>query len=155
MKIAKMIGEDIADVKKQIVMPPNPLDELGVPTLHPDYYRPLTPMLRARFEYASEWRNAYAGHDWLSIQQMKDATKDGKLLDKVKSCAEMWSSSPPARFAMSQISLFGIYFDQGEETYLVWPTTDGAEPHVVSYAGNYEREFNNLKDYLSFILHEP
>lgn len=153
IEVAKMVdGPGATPFNQQVVFPPEPWDEPGVPTLKGGVFRPFTEMLRARFEFASEWREAHAGHHWLSLSQMRDAVEDTAILNRIESCAKCWDTSPPATHPPDRVSLFGVYFEQGEEIYLLWPDMNGEEPEVVSYAGNYEERFKNLEEYLRVLI---
>ena len=61
---------------------------------------------------------------------------------------------PLVQMPSSRISLFGLYPEQYEEIYLIWPLddNDGSEPEILSYAGNYEYQFPNFAEYLKCLI---
>lgn len=137
---------------QQVVTPPVELPEIGIPTLAEGVYEPWTPMLRARFAYASSWRNADAGVDWLSLQQMEQAATEANLIDLVNARIECWDGSPIRGVPFSRLSLFGLDLDQGEEVYLLWPAVSGEEPAIISYSGNFESTFADFGAYLQHLI---
>jgi hypothetical protein len=138
----------------QVVEPPEAELSSKVSTLQRGHYRKITPYLRARFEYAGSWKEADAGNKWLGLKQMEAALQDPSVLEQIRARPEIWTESPLVQMPSSRISLFGLYPEQYEEIYLIWPLDDddGSEPEILSYAGNYEYQFSNFAEYLKCLI---
>lgn len=115
---------------------------------------PMTPMLKARFEYAGSWKKAHAGHEWLSLVQMKEVITDQEVLKQVEDRKEVWVDSLLCTYPRSKVSIFGLYPEQREEIYLIWPDIAGNEPAVLSYVGNYEEHYSNFGNYLQSLIRD-
>ena len=152
LEVHQRYGDPSLPPIKQVVEPPVPLSNFGVPTLQSGHYKPMTPMLATRFEFAGAWKEADAGHDWLSIQEMEAASLDANIREQISIRKETWDESPINLVPPSRISLFGIYRDQSEEIYLVWPAAVESEPEILSYAGNFESKFANFGHYLRHLI---
>ncbi len=152
IEVHRMFGDSSSQQISQLILPPKPLSQLGVATLQPNHYKPLSPMLKARFEYAGSWKEADAGHEWLDLTQIEECLRDQRVLKQIRERMQVWNESPIAKLPLSRISLFGIYGDQSEEIYLIWPEKNGTEPKVLSYAGNFEAEFTNFGHYLKHLI---
>lgn len=152
IEVHKMLGDQTIPPLKQVVSPPDPASNLEVPTLEPGFYKRMTPLLKSRFEYAGAWKEADAGHEWLSLKGMEAAIRNPKVLEQIKMRIETWTDSPLARLPASRISLFGLYGDQSEEIYLIWPLADGDEPQILSYSGNFEAKFSDFAQYLKHLI---
>lgn len=152
-EVAQKFGNQMP-VLEQIVEPPESASTLMVPTLERKCVRSTSPMLKARFEYAGSWREADAGHEWLSLQGMEEAVQDPKVLEQIKTRVDHWVDSPLLKLPASRVSLFGLYREQCEEIYLIWPLGDGGEPEILSYVGNFEERFSNFADYLKHLLED-
>lgn len=148
----RMFGDLTSQQITQVIQPPQPLTQLGMATLQQGHYRPLSPMLKARFEYAGSWKEADAGHEWLDLTQIEECLRDQRVLKQIRERIQVWNESSLAKLPPSRISLFGLYRDQSEEIYLIWPNENGTEPKVLSYAGNFEAEFTNLGHYLKHLI---
>ena len=138
----------------QVVEPPEAELSSKVPTLQRGHYRKITPYLRARFEYASSWKEAEAGHEWLGLKQMETALRDPDVLEQIRVRPAIWTESPLVQMPPSRISLFGLYPEQYEEIYLIWPLDDDdyGEPEILSYAGNFESSFSDFAQYLNHLI---
>jgi hypothetical protein len=147
-KASAVMGEDVSRLLKQIVHPPEPL--YGIPTLEIGNYKRVTPMLKARFEYAGSWEMALGSQSLLSICEMERLWHDKELISIVKARAEYWRHSPVALYAWDKISVVALGTD--EETYLIWPDTEGQEPMVYSYLGQIGQPFQNLKELFEVYL---
>jgi hypothetical protein len=137
---------------QQTVSPPVALPDVGIPSLARGVYKRITPMIKARFEYASNWKNADAGLDWLSVQEMEQAATDAKLIEMVNSRIDSWDGTPLKGVSFSQLSLFGVNREQEEEVYLLWPIMAGQEPAIISYTGNFESKFADFGTYLQHLI---
>ena len=124
----------------------------GIPTLEPSVNRKLSPMLRARFNFAGDWENAFIGSTWLGIPSMKSYLRKRSVRKQIAVRGTYWEGSVVARYHPQRIGLFSIDLDDGSETYLVWPRKDSVEPRLVWYVAQQEHRFKNLKEYVqSFI----
>lgn len=138
----------------QVIEPPEAQLNSKIPTLQPGHYRKITPYLKARFEYAGSWKEADGGNEWLGLGQMDAVLQEPKVLEQIRSRPELWTESPLVQMPASRISLFGLYPEQYEEIYLIWPLDDAedGEPEILSYAGNYERQFSDFAQYLHCLM---
>jgi hypothetical protein len=123
----------------------------GIPTLKRGIYREPTPMLRARFEYCGSWTNAFPGLTWLGLGEMRSVFRTGAI-DLVKTRQEYWDGSAPATVDWAQLSLFAIDEEEGCEVYLVWSGKPTVEPKLVWYEAQHESSFENLIDFLEYLL---
>ena len=117
------------DLLPQVIHPAVDIVGRGVPTLKPGIFRPMTPMLQSRFEYAGTWENAFNGHSMLSLDEMEKAWTDDEKLYAVSIRQEHWKDSPPAIYPSEHLSLFAHNIE-GEEIYLIWPDSLVGEPRV-------------------------
>ena len=138
----------------QVVEPPEKEPGSKVPTLQRGQYRKITPFLKARFEYAGSWKEADGGHEWLGLKQMETALRDPDILEQIRVRPEIWTESPLVQMPPSRISLFGLYPEQYEEIYLIWPLDDDdyGEPKILSYAGNFESMYSDFAEYLHYLI---
>jgi hypothetical protein len=121
-----------------------------LPTFHSTVSRALTPMLRARFDYAGSWKR---GRDiWLGASEMASFMKQEPIRLYHRSLRENWARSAPMVFGDDRLTLFAITTGVPENpTYLVWGT-DKVEPEVWTYAGMESCEFPDLERYLKWCL---
>lgn len=128
-----------------------------IPTLEPNYYRPISPMLKVRFNILSHLLDATHG-DWLSIKEMEllwdDDIQDTRIRDiknNLIANIENWENNAGALFKKNRLSLFAGSAYTYEQIYLLW--LDGfEEPQLWIYDTNGEARFIDLDDYLkSFI----
>jgi hypothetical protein len=138
------IGEDM----QLLIEPTRKLTR--VPTFQRGISRTLTPMLEARFEYASRIRH---GLDiWLSMRQMNIWMRKKTIQTIHRARRNSWIDSAPNLNRDSQLSLFGITLEVPQNaTYLVWDD-EGEEPRVWSCSGMDAEEYNNLEEYLRSYL---
>lgn len=123
----------------------------GVPTLQQGIYRPASPMLTARFQFAGSWTYAAAGQTWLSPQSMEKAWNNKGIGKQLKLRKEHWSESVLNKATPDRVALFGIDREEKEETYLHF-AEDASEPEIFQYVSNAEKKFANLEDYLHYLL---
>lgn len=96
--------------------------------------RKLSPMLKSRFEYASNWRNANLDQDWLSLKEISEIYNNDIAKEWLILRRENWPETPPESISASHCSLFSLNPYEPEEAYLVW--TEGIiEPQVWRYFG--------------------
>jgi hypothetical protein len=146
---AGMTKEEIGPLE-QTIDPPEPFKS-GIPTLKKGVNRKPSPMIEARFKYAGTWKQI--DRVWLGVRAMEETLKRRSVQQSFKSMKENWEGSAPARFPAERLSLFAIVDGSDEDqTYLVWPEKDGAEPEIWAYAGQGETKHKNLEQYLKWVL---
>lgn len=124
----------------------------GVPSLKKGTYWDFTPMLRARFSFASTWTNAAAAQRWLSLSEMESAREKDSILQQIEVRKRYWTKCMLNRAALDRLSLFGVDDVEKEETYLLWGGQ--VEPRVLQYVGHDEKEFEDLNEYLEFLTEQ-
>ncbi len=137
-------GREIVSNFKQILDTPTLISK-GVPTLQRGVYKPITPMLRHRFEFAGRWKKAVPGLDFLNLEDMEAVWDDSNILEQIGIRRENWELSPPT-LPLLNVTLFAINIPQCEEIYLVWNDVE-PEPALWSYGGNHERVLANIGEY--------
>jgi hypothetical protein len=131
----------------ELTMAP-PEQARAIPTFDPQFTRPLSPMLQARFDYASAVN--YAGELWLSVSEIPRQMKKRALQRYHKSLRNNWEGSAPMLFPDSQLSLFAVTKGVPDHLmYLVW-TTEGDEPELWRYAGINSHTFKDLAAFLTW-----
>ncbi|NBS91554.1 hypothetical protein EBS67_16405 [bacterium] len=119
-----------------------------LPTFDKSKSRKLTPMLKARFEYASTIK--YGQDIWLDPNQMALSMADDELNIYHTSLRDHWENSAPMRFKDKDLTLFGITDGCPEDrVYLVWKN-EGKEPELWSYMGMEVLEFKNLEKFFEW-----
>ncbi len=110
----------------------------------------LTPMLKARFEYAGSWDIAQSV--WLSANEMTSHMKLKRIKDYHRSLRENWDGSAPMMLSDDRLTLFGITKGVPDNLiYLAWTKND-KEPEVWTYAGMESHHFKNLKQFFKWCL---
>lgn len=134
---------------------PSPANQLTqhVPTLLPDFYRPLSPMLRARFAAFGAWREATHAN-WLSFEQMQalwpEQPRDEEMEQirkNIQVVAENWANDAVALFKPERVSVFAAAREGNERLYLVWFDCI-EEPEIWAYDTSGEAHYQNLATYL-------
>lgn len=127
-----------------------------VPTLAKGVYRPVSPMLRARFQAFGRWRLATHGH-WLSAADMAalwDEPTD-PLLREIRemreAAEENWPDEASALFRPERLSLFAGNDVSNDKIYLLWLDCE-EESEIWVYDSNGEGRYPNLAAYLSAYL---
>jgi hypothetical protein len=131
----------------QVQTKPEPLGK-GIPSLVRNVYLNPSPMIEARFSVVGRWENGVLCQTWLAISEMKKAWTDKSLLGQISLRRENWPQSPLRTHPPERTSLFAVDKEEGEESYLLWPPMDGAEPAVLRYVGHDEQI---CKDLAAFI----
>ena len=122
-----------------------------LPTFDKSKSRKLTPMLKARFEYASTIK--YGQDIWLDPNQIALSMADDELNIYHTSLRDHWENSAPMRFKDKDLTLFGITDGCPEyRVYLVWKT-EGEEPEVWEYFGFDENKYKNLEKFFESQVH--
>ena len=119
-----------------------------LPTFDKSKSHKLTPMLKARFEYASTIKSG--GEIWLNPKQMVFFMSDDELNIYHNSLRDHWEDSAPMLYPDKCLTLFGITEGVPEHrVYLVWKN-EGKEPELWSYMGMEVLEFKNLEKFLKW-----
>jgi hypothetical protein len=127
-------------------------DVQTIPTFARKKSYPTTPLLRARFEYASTMK--YATDTWLSVRQMQRWMRKKEIRSYHKSLRENWEASAPMCFRDDQLTLIEVTEGVPDNlTYLVWCHGE-AEPEIWSYRGFDSNRFTDLEDYLIWCLRQ-
>ncbi len=99
-----------------------------IPTFASKKIYPPTPLLKARFEYASTVQ--YATDTWLSVSQMQRWMRKKEVRSYHNALRENWESSAPMLFRDDQLTLLEITEGVPDSlTYLIW-CHEGAEPEL-------------------------
>lgn len=120
-------------------------------TLNPGIFRPLSPMLKARFEFCHAWKDAYLSQDWLGLQEIRNWPNNQNIVRRLELRQENWDFVPPASVPPENCAIYAVNPYELDETYLVW-TDDAEEPQIWEFFGADYKMFTNLDRYLEFIL---
>ena len=130
----------------------------NVPTLAKGIYRPVTPMLQARFAAFGRWKRATHGH-WLSASDMAalwDEPADPLLREirEMREAAEEdWPNDASALFRPERLSLFAGSDVSNEKIYLLWRDFED-EPELWVYDSNGEGRYRDLAAYLTAYIED-
>lgn len=150
LRDAGLSQEMIDKELKMVVKPPEPYPK-GIPTLAAGVYRPPTPMISARFNFAGSIRDI--SDKWLSVSEMEKVINNRKVMRHIESHRKHWFGSAPAVFSDDRLSLLRLVVGEEENmTFLVWPEATGPEPEIWHYAGHHEAIYQNLKAFLVWIV---
>lgn len=136
-------GEARAAVRQRIGRPS------GVPQTYPTLGtrgRPLSPMLRVRYELAGgiddmTWR-------FPSPARLARLHRSPSLRAAYLAQAESWQGSAPMRFVPGRLSVLAEATVHGRDiAYLVW-RDEAAEPEVWAYVGRREHRYRDLAAFL-------
>lgn len=120
-------------------------------TLEPGFHRTLSPMLKKRFEFCSEWNNAYLSQKWMSIEEINNWTNNAKIKEWVNLRKDnSYNGEPLEDCPMKNIAIFSINPYEPEEIYLVW-NEGKLEPRVWHYVGSEFYTFNSFRRFLLYI----
>lgn len=123
----------------------------ALPTFSKGVRCPITPMLKARFDFAGSWNNG--GDIWLSPSEMERWMNKKSVLVHHRALREEWDESAPMLFPDDRLTLYAVTQGVPENlTYLVWGK-QGGEPEVWSYVGQSAERFSDLEQYLNWCLH--
>jgi hypothetical protein len=132
-------------------LPAEPLDQ-GIPLLAKNRYRQPSPMLAIRFALVGRWENAATGQTWLGINDMKKAWSSKAIAEQIGLRRKYWPTSVVAQHPDSRITLYALWEDEKDETYLLWPEDDsGTEPEIYRYVGYEENRHENLLEMLKWL----
>ncbi|SHG91583.1 hypothetical protein SAMN04488522_108229 [Pedobacter caeni] len=127
--------------------------EKGIPTLKAGYFRPLSPMLKSRFEKLGGWEESTHG-DWLDPAEMECFWESqivderlNEIVQQVKAAADHWQNDAGSLFSLHRISVFAASRYTYERIYLVW-FDETEEPELWVYDVNGEARYKDLLSYL-------
>lgn len=145
----KKRDEDIEVSGDYTIAPPEmPCEKIR--TLDYDFLRPISPMLKRRFEFCSSWRNAYLSQDWLSLQEINNWKSNQRLCEWVDLRKEnSYPGEPLEDYPEKNIAIFSINPHEPEEVYLVWDN-ETAEPKIWHYFGADFYTFNSFERFLLY-----
>jgi hypothetical protein len=123
-------------------------DTSKIPVLEKGEYKKASPMIKARFDFAGKWGNAYV-MDWLGLPDMEKIWASPKMMKDIATLKENWESSAPAEYDYKDLSLFGYDKDEKDMIFLVW--TGVEEPEIWFYSGQNFKKYKTLADFLKFI----
>jgi hypothetical protein len=125
------------------------VDSESTPTFSRRLQRKHSPMLEARFEFASE---ILRGLDtWVGPNDLAKRTFSKKIQSTHNSLRKFWANSAPSLYPDDSLSLFGFTVGVPENiVYLVW--TELEEPEIWVYFSQTEEKFENLDAYLDWCL---
>jgi len=150
----------LRDVKRSIDLPDPeleytfridpPIPATTLPTFDRKKRRPLSPMLRERFAFASSL--ALGFETWLGPAEMADAMAEAKSREIHATMREHWEGSAPNLCPDDRLSLFAIDSELVESrVYLVWGE-NAAEPKLWKCSGMDSHEFKSLEAFLRWHL---
>jgi hypothetical protein len=148
-QVRNRLPEDVSlEEMRMDVLPPEPTS-LELPTFDPSYQRPLSSMLKARFEFGSDIYRGYMR--WLSIEGMRLHLRSEGLLQNHRSLREHWEGSAPMQCSDRGLSLFAIDPELSTDlVYLVWQDQEQQEPELWLYCGMEEKRFADLAEFLAW-----
>jgi hypothetical protein len=121
-----------------------------IPTFRPGRDRQVSPMLKARYDYAGAWN--WAGDLWLAASEMPRRMRSRSVKSYHRALRENWEDSAPMLFRDERLSLFGVSDGVPDNlTYLVWGESE-AEPELWRYAGLESHRFKDLSEFLTWCL---
>jgi len=127
-----------------------PASPKTMPTFVPAIARNLTPMLKARFDFAGLC--VFGQEIWLDPIESVSYMNRTAIRRSHSSLRKHWEDSAPMLFGDDQLSLFVATQGVPEDlTYLVW-RKDDEEPQVWECAGHDSRWFANLEAFLRWCL---
>ncbi len=147
----KQMNDQEPELGPQVLHPATPLLEAQILTLDEKSSISLSPMLRARFEFAGRWENANLCQTWLSLENIAEWFADTNLVEAMRLRRENWDHVPPANVASDKCAIYGFDMEEVEETYLVWRDTR-QEPEVWRFVGADYKCFRDLERFLEYLV---
>lgn len=131
----------------------------GIPTLEKNYFRPLSPMLKTRFEKLGGWLESTHG-DWLDTTEMEGFWEShiaderlSEIVNNVNSAIHNWQNDAGSIFNHNRISVFSGSEYTFERIYLLW-FDHIAEPELWVYDTNGEARYKDLLSYLEAYIND-
>lgn len=159
MGIEEALDAVLKELKDDSIIHPSIEFSKGIPTMEVGVYRPLTNLLKARFEKIGAWEDATHG-DWLDQNEMVllwnvpgDNDRIKEIASRVVAAIRSWDNDAGRLFKPGQISVFAASRYTFERIYLVW-LDDVDEPQVWVYDSNGEARYKDLLSYLIAYLEE-
>ena len=133
------------------IVNPELLEGKMIRTLDDNFYRPLSPMLKERFQFCSSWENSYLSQNWLSLSEIENWEKNNKIVQWVElRCENSYQGEPLEDFPRKNIAIFSYNPCEPEEIYLIWDDYN-EEPRIWHYFGSDFYTFNSLERFFLFI----
>ena len=130
----------------------------NIPTMEPNVYRLVSPMLRECYDNFKFWRNSTHGN-WLSLLEMEElwSDKPSTYIQNIKNeliaCSQNWANDAYGLFRDNRLSVFAADEKSYERVYLIWlDETD--EPELWCYDCNGMARYKNLRDYLQAYIED-
>jgi hypothetical protein len=121
-----------------------------IPTFKPGRDQQVSPMLKARYDYAGAWK--WAGDFWLGVNDMPRRMRSRSVKSYHRALRENWEGSAPMLFPDERLSLFAINEGVPDNlTYIVWGESK-AEPELWRYASLDSWRFKDLSEFLTWCL---
>jgi hypothetical protein len=146
----KQLNDSEEDYGPNDLTPPEPRQN-QIATLEPGFNRVLSPMLKARFDYAASWENARLNQNWLSLSEISKVHENPEILESIALRLENWGFVPPATNSKTECAIFAHNPFETDETYLIW-NGSADEPEVWEFFGGDYSVFSNLERYLEYIV---
>lgn len=144
LEIIKQVGDSPEFQPYAILKPPERTRR--IPTFDRNVYRGLSPMLRDRFQLASD---IVIGTDvWLGIKRMSRVIRGRSMSAMLRGLREHWEGSAPQRFTDDRLGVFAIAPSIPEEVVLLVWVSDNSEPEFWEYLGMNSTRYKNLDAYL-------
>ena len=139
-------------VIEQVIFPPDGTKGAFVPTLQQDCKKPMSEMLRTRFEFGGNWINAAFGQTWLGLAEMGALWRNDVILAALESDRKYFDGHVLQVTPWEKLSLFGIDLDDGSKTFIEWSDETETEPHIVTYVGYSVFRYPNLQTSIEALL---
>lgn len=159
MKITRYIKEIINELSEDedVEYGPGSDSIVQIPTLEPQFYRPISPMLKERFKLVSYFLESTHG-DWLSCKEMENLWSErieSERLQGIKTNLQAhlsaWDNNAGSVFSKHRLTLFAGSAYSNEHIYLLW-LDHQEEPQVWVYDINGEARYCHLEAYLKAYL---
>jgi len=136
---------------EQSIEPPESCDET-IQTLDTYVSRPISPLLKKRFEFCAAWKNAYLEQDWLSLREINNWESNKTIVEWVNLRKEnsFSENEPFVKYPLKNIAVFSIDPDFPNETYLVWDDDNATEPKIWLY---FDAEYYTFTNFERFLLY--
>jgi len=145
----KLRDSKVEDQGEHVIKPPEPFGD-SLRTLDYNIVRPISPMLKERFEFCSSWDNAYLGYYWLSAKQINHWQNNQTAREWVDLRAEnAYDVDCFTKYPAKNIALLAYDPYYPNEMYLVWDEGH-IEPKVWMY---FDADYYTFNSFERFLLH--
>ena len=159
MNIEQALNEILAELVEDSTPKSSVPFSNGIPTLKENYYRPLSPMLKSRFEKFGGWEESTHG-DWLDSTEMENFWESdiadkrlSGIVTNVRASIDNWQNDAGSIFSDNRISVFSGSRYTYERIYLVWFDCI-EEPELWVYDTNGEARYKDLLNYLRCYIND-